>query len=138
MATGLNGTDVLLKIGQKFISGQTSSSLDETIDIIETTTKFSANKAKTKMGGEYSATMSVDCKVDPSDSTNATYEETRTTMISREAVSFIIGGTGVGDKYITGNCIISGMSAAHPQNDATTFSVSLEITGLPTTGTVTT
>lgn len=138
MPTGLNGSDVLLKIGAKFIGGQTGSSLDETVDIIETTTKFSTGKAKTKMGGEYSFTLSVDCSVNPDDATNATYEETRATMLARELVTFIIGGTEVGDKYITGSCIISGMSASHPQNDRVTFSVSIEGSGLPTTGTVTT
>lgn len=138
MATGKNGSDVLLKIGSKYISGQTSSSLDEAIDMIETTTKLSTARAKTFMSGEYGATMSVDCSYDPSDSTNTTYEEARAVLLAGEPVAFVIGGINVGDKFISGNCLFSGIGSSHPENDRVTFSVSIQVTGATATGTVTT
>lgn len=136
--TGVNGTSILMKIGTKLLAGQISASIDEAIDIIETTSKLSASRAKTHIGGEYGATLSVECSVDPTDVANADYWETRTTMIAREKVAFTLGGVNAGDKYLTGYLIISRLSPSYPQNDRVTFSLDATIVGLPTQGTVTT
>lgn len=136
--TGVNGSTILLKIGSKLLAGQLSASLDETIDLIQTTHKLTSSSAKTYIAGEYGATMSVECSVDPSDSTNTDYWEVRSTMISREPVQFTLGGIEAGDKYMSGNCVISGLSKANPQSDKVTFTLNATVTGLPTVGTVTT
>ena len=133
---GINGTLMLMKIGAKYLAGQQSASLDESVDEIEVTTKFSSDRAKEFFGGEISATGSVECIVDPDDSTNATYEETKITMRSRELVSFTIGGTEAGDDYEYGSLLITGMSKAMPQNDKVTFTLNYRVSGAVKSDTV--
>lgn len=135
--SGVNGTLALLKIGSKYVSGQLGGSLDESVDIIEVTDKFSPERAKEKMGGEISGTGSIECQINPSDTTNATYAEVKATMRARELVDFAFGEITVGSTYETGKLIISGISKAIPQNDRITFTVNFETSGPIKTETVT-
>ena len=135
--SGVNGTLALLKIGSKYVSGQLGGSLDESVDIIEVTDKFSPERAKEKMGGEINGTGSIECQINPADTTNASYAEVKATMRARELVDFAFGDTTVGATYETGKLIISGISKAIPQNDRITFTLNFETSGPISTATVT-
>jgi len=134
--SGINGTTILFKLGTKLVAGQTSANYDESVDVIETTSKLSVERWKTKIGGEISGSGSVECIVDPNDTTNATYAEVLAAVRARELVDFSIGGTATGDKFQTGKCILTSISNAYPQNDKVTFSLSFETSGKITEGTV--
>ncbi len=134
--TGVNGTAVLMKIGTKLLAGQMSTSFDESVSIIATTNKLSANRAATSIGDEYSAKFSIECMENPDDAVNATYAEVRTTFLAREAVAFTFGGLEAGDAYITGYLIIESLSKAAPKSDKVTYTISAVVTGYPITGVV--
>jgi predicted secreted protein len=135
--SGINGTLALLKIGSKYVTGQLGGSFDESVDIIDVTTKFSSEAAKEKIGGEIGGSGSIECAIDPSDSTNASYADVKATLRARELVAFAFGDqTTVGSTYETGNLILSGVSKAIPQNDRITFTVNFETSGPITTATV--
>ena len=142
MATGVNGSSILLKIeingSTKLVQGQISGSHEATVDTAESTHKLSANGAKTYIPTEHGFTISAECKVDPGDATNATYSDVYAAMKAKQIIDYAYGGVAVGQKYYYGECIITGLSESAPQADVETFSITLQVTGDETEGTVTT
>ena len=143
MATTLvaNGSKILIKLTmggtEKLLAGQISGSHDLKVDVFETTSKSSANGAKTYEAGEHTITYKVDCVVDPADSTNAQYTDVFATVKAKTAVAYKWGGIVSGDKIYTGNAIITGLSQSAPKGDKISFSIDLQVTGDETEGTVT-
>ena len=141
-ATGINGSAILLKIEisgtPKIVQGQVSGTHDGTVDTAETTHKLSANGAKTYIPTEHSFTISAECKVDPSDATNATYSQVYAAFKAKQIIDYSYGSTVAGQKYYSGECIITGLSESAPQSDCETFSITLQVTGDETESTVTT
>lgn len=142
MATGRNGSAILFKIevngSTKVVSGQISGSHEGTADVIDTTNKLSSNGAKTSILGEHGWTYTVECKVDPGDSTNASYSDVHAAFKSKAILDYTYGGVVVGAKYYSGECNITSLSESAPQNDAETFSMSVQVTGDESESTVTT
>lgn len=140
MATGMNGSAILLKIDvsgtPKLIGGQISGSHEGSADAIETTSKLSTGGAKTYIVGEHGFTMNVECKVNPDDSTNASYSDVYTAFKAKAVLSYVYGGIVAGQKTYSGECIITGISESAPQNDVETFSLSIQTSGEETEGTV--
>ena len=140
MATGMNGSAILLKIDvsgtPKLISGQISGSHEGSADAIETTTKLSTGGAKTYIVGEHGFTMSIECKTNPEDNTNATYSDLYTAFKAKAVLSYVYGGIVAGQKTYSGECIITGISESAPQNDTETFSLSIQASGDETEDTV--
>lgn len=137
---GRNGSSILLQLTiggtLKTIAGQISGSHDLTVDTVDTTHKLSANAAKTFMATEHTATMSVDCQVDPNDSTNATYSDVYAAAKAKAAIAYSYGSATVGEKYYTGSAIITGVSQSAPKADKITFTLNLQVTGDETENTV--
>lgn len=142
MATGVNGSSILLKIEvngtPKIVQGQVSGTHDGTVDTAETTHKLSTGGAKTFIPTEHTWTISAECKVDPGDNTNATYSEVYAAFKAKAIIDYTYGAVAVGGKYYSGECIITGLSESAPQADVETFSITLQVTGDETEGTVTT
>lgn len=136
---GRNGSSILLQLtvggSLKTIAGQISGSHDLTVDTVDTTHKLSPNAAKSFIATEHTATMSVDCQVDPSDSTNATYSDVYAAAKAKAAIAYSYGSTTAGEKYYTGNAIVTGISESAPKADKITFTVSLQVTGEETENT---
>lgn len=126
---GIDGSFALLKIGQKYVGGQLGGSLDETVDVEDITHKFSPDRSKEFLGTEISASGSIECMVDPNDSTNATYTEVKTTMRAREAVDFTFGEMINGATLEKGKLIITGISKAIPKAGKITFTLNFQVTG---------
>lgn len=140
MATGKNGSAILLKLevtgGTKIVQGQVSGTFDGAVDTIDTTNKLTTGGAKTAIAGEHGYTISAECKIDPGDATNATYSEVFAAFKAKAIIDFYYGSTVATEKYMSGECIITGLSESAPQNDSETFSISLLVTGEVTENTV--
>lgn len=131
-----NGTTIVLKIGDVLVVGETQSSLNLTRDMIETTSKHSTGQAKTYIAGEKGATISASGLYDPDDATYG-YSEAFSHYDAGTSVAFVIGGTTSGDPIYSGSALISSLTLDNPQNDKSTFSVELQVTGEITEGAVT-
>lgn len=133
----MNGTKVLTKLGvaasEAAITGEVSSSQDFSFDMIETTVKASAERAKTYETGEHGGTFSVEAKVKLTD--GATIKALFDAAKAGTAQSTIVSSDEVGDIEITGTALISGISLGEPQNDVRTVTYNLQFTG-PITATV--
>ena len=124
-----NGSDVLLLIGTTKISGETANSLNLIRDAIETTHKHSAEKAKTYMPGESGATISVSGCLDPTNIIDWGYATAFTAWKNASVFTFAVGGIVAGDTVYEGSAFITSLTLDNPQNDRSTFSVELQITG---------
>ena len=129
-----NGTDILIKLATSVVDGTVSQTIDLPIDMIDVTTKDSANKDKEYLAGEGGGSISVEGKWAESTSNYSTADiiDARN---ARAAVAFVFGGTTTGDLVLTGSAIISNFTWAAPKNGESTWSMTLQITGTITRST---
>lgn len=128
----MNGTLAVTKLGANAgsvaaITGEVSNSIDFAFDMIETTVKASAEKAKTFETGEYGGTLSVESKVKVSD--GATIKGLYDAAKAGTAQATEVSSGLAGDIKITGSCLISGISLGNPENDVRTVTYNLQFTG---------
>ena len=127
-----NGTQVLLKIVDTggtpaTIVGQTTSTLDRSVDMIETTVKASPSRAKTYEAGEIGGTISCEAQVKNDEGTAMV--ALHTAAAAGTVQDFLYTSGVVGDVEFSGSALISSLSIGDPQNDVRTISYSLQITG---------
>ena len=128
-----NGSDVLLKLSGTTVDATTSQEFNWDVDMLDATTKDS-DKHKEYIAGEDGGTISIEGKLDETDTNTAM--ALLTTSQAKVAVAFVHGRTAVGAKTITGNCLLSNVKISSPQNGVQTWSASMQITGNITQGTV--
>jgi predicted secreted protein len=126
-----NGTNLVLKIGSKTFVGESSNSLNFTSDMIETTSKASTSGAKTYIPGETGCTISASGIYDPA-SANWGYSDALTALQAGTSLTFYLGGFDTGDKFYSGSCYISSLTIDNPQNDKSTWSCELQVSGVVT------
>lgn len=131
-----NGSLIVLKLATKKIVGETNNSMSFTRDMIETTNKHSVGLAKTYIPGEKGATLSAGGLFDPTDITNWGFDDAFAAWNAGTLIAFIMGGTETGDATYSGSAYISSLSKDNPQNDRSTFTVELQVTGEITEGVV--
>lgn len=124
MATGqkIAGVDVLVKVGDVVIGGQSSCTLNRTMEIIETTDKTS-NGWTSKIGGVKDWNIEMDAFMIVGD---AGYKAMNDAFKSREPleVECNIAGT-----TYSGQALVSELPLEAPQDDAVTLSTTLEGSG---------
>jgi hypothetical protein len=138
------GTYVMLKLGGILLVGESSVSFKSAQTMIETSSKISGLVA-TFQGGRITQTISVSgiASTDPSASTYG-LKAALEAQVANEEIAFVIteytdetGDTPfTGAIELTGNCLISNVSADFPDNDKASFSLDMQITGGTTPGTV--
>lgn len=122
-----NGTQVLLSLEGTALVGQVTSGIDFTFDMIETTVKSSAGRAKTYEVGENGGTLSCESQLSNNEGTAqaALYAAAK----AGTPQTFLLTSAIAGDVEYTGECLVSGISISAPKNDVRTISYSLQITG---------
>lgn len=128
MATGqkIAGVDVLVKIGDVIVGGQSGATLNRSMNMIETSDKTN-NGWVTKIGGlkEFSIEMEAFMVVG-----DAGYKALSDAFKSRAEIDVEIStGTGIGHITFTGKALIGDFPIEASQDDAVTFSITLEGTG---------
>ena len=136
-----DGKFVVVKVGAITALGQTSSSLEFTVDMLETTDKLSKNVTtgithKTYIAGDRDATISIDFNTkDDANGFPALYALYATQVVT---ATITYGGEKPGDKFYTVTGWLSNLSTTDPQNAISTGSATFQASGVPTEGTVTT
>lgn len=126
MATGqkIAGVDILVKVGTPAVAvgGQSGATLNRSMNVIETTDKTS-NGWVTKIGGtkEWSVELESFMVVD-----DAGFKALNTAFKNRTEVDVEMA---VGSITFKGKALISDFPLEAPQDDAVTFSITLEGTG---------
>lgn len=134
------GTLVLIKVGTKVLIGQNSLSYQETVTMIEISSKTSGNYAEF-VSGRISSTMSVSgIAATNKEATEAGYWELKAAVSAGNAVTvtFTEYTTEAGTTAVTGaekisvSAYVSNLTWEAPDNAANTFSCDLQMTGAPT------
>jgi hypothetical protein len=136
-----DGKYVIVKVGSIEVLGQTSGSLEYSVDMLETTDKLSKDPTtgithKTYIAGDRDGTISIEFNTkDDADGFPALFAlyAGQTTP-----ATLIYGGTKPGDKFYTQTGWLSSLSTTDPMNAISTGSASFQKSGAPTEGTVTT
>ena len=124
-----SGSLILLKMGNRVIEGLTSNEFSAEADQLECTSKLSGGY-KEFISGEKGATISLEGKYnDTATGTNVTLKEIMDTFEAGAQVEFFMGGSDNDDLVIEGDANIQSITWAAPQNEISTFSATLQVSG---------
>lgn len=129
----MNGTAILLKIGDTSIAKLTSNNLKVNRNLIDVSNKDSAGW-KESIYGQGSGGFDFE-GVFNEDGTWG-FDEAYAAIAAKTVLVARYASEVSGDKYYEANCLLTSISQSAPMEDKVTFSGSLEFTGAPTTGTV--
>jgi TP901-1 family phage major tail protein len=115
------GVDILVKVGTPavVVGGQSSATINRSMEVIETTDKTSGGWV-TKIGGIKEWSVDMDAFMCVGD---AGYKALNDAFKNRETVDV---ETAIGDTLYKGKALISDFPIEAPQDDAVTFSITLE------------
>jgi hypothetical protein len=122
-----NGTNFTLQIDTDLIFGETTSEMQFSTDVFETTVKSSTGRKKTFESGEHGFTGSASMIVSAAD--GAKIKAIIDHKDAGVALPFVFGGTAIGDFKIEGNVILTSANVPAPKNEARTIDIEFQGTG---------
>lgn len=138
MATKV-GTRVLIKVASKLLVGQTSVSSSMSATMIEISNKLSGKHSEFEYG-RINETLAVEGIASSSkEATLEGYWELRSAMNAHTKVAVVLteyddetaAADTTGAETVTYSALISSLDISFPDNDKSTFSCNLQITGVP-------
>jgi hypothetical protein len=130
-----NGTNFTIQIGTELIFGETTSEMQFSTDVFETTVKANAGRKKTFESGEHGFTGSASLIISAADGIKV--KAIIDAKDAGEELAFVYGGTAVGDFKIEGFVILSSTNVPAPKNEARTIDVEFQGTGVYTVSVIT-
>lgn len=121
-----NATSIILKIATKTLIGEVSSSISSSVDVIDVSSKASARTRKI-LPGRVSENISFESLADDSNTTDYGYSTAHAAMTDGTKVAWTIT-RGV-TTLKSGNGYITSLTQDNPDNDRSTMSGTIEITG---------
>jgi|TARA_R110002167_G_scaffold245999_1_gene451427 hypothetical protein len=121
------GSDAVIKIGSDTLIQCSSFSIDKTVDNAETSAI--STTAKTFVNTLESWTGSLSIFYDAADAATTAILTATAGNTGPVVISFYYEGTATGDKYLTGNGLMSGLSWTGEANGVFTADVSVTGTG---------
>ena len=134
-----DGKYVIVQVGAVTALGQTSASLEFTVDMLETTDKLSKDPAtgithKTYIAGDRDGTISIDFNTKDDANGFPALFALYAGQVAPATLTY--GGQANGDKFYTVTGWLTNLSTTDPMNAISTGSASFQATGVPTEGTV--
>jgi len=130
------GYKTVLKFDAKTIVGYRTTGMDIDADMAEATTGESTNQWKEYIPMFKGMTFSVSGLYDP-DTENESVDDVIILIKAGTKFTAKFGGEEVGDKYESADAYISHVSVEGPYDDLKSYTIDVQVTGEPTTGTVT-
>jgi len=124
-----NATNIILKLATKELIGEISSSINSSVDVIDVSSKASG-RVRNILPGRVSENISFESLADDTNSTDYGYATAHAAMKAGTAVAFTITRDVVEIKAGTG--YITSLTKDNPDNDRSTMSGTLEISGATT------
>ena len=128
---GQNATYIKLQIGGSDFVGETSMSVNSSVDAIETSSK-AGGRVRTLLPGRVAENISFESLADD-ESADYGYDDAYTAMAAGTEVSFEImrvdstGSQVDGSEKITGSGYITSLTQDNPDNDRSTMSGTIEV-----------
>ena len=125
----MNGTLILLKVEGNVIEALTTNSFESSTDMIECTSK-SSGRFKEFIPGEMGATIAFEGKYnDTGTGSNLTMADLMGYYTAGTKIDFVMGGTTASNEIVEGEGYLSDITWDAPQNEITTFSGSIQVSG---------
>jgi hypothetical protein len=136
-----DGKKVIVKIGGDTFLGQTSSSLDFSVDMLETTDKLTKDPVtgithKTYIAGDRDGTIGIDFNSKDDPEGFPLLFDLYASQVVPATITY--GGEEPGDKFYTLSGWLSNATRTDGQNAIATGSATFQKTGVPVEGTVST
>lgn len=131
--TVLNGTKMILYVGEVAVAGATSHSLSLNMDTRETTNKDSAGWRELL---ESVRNWSMSGEGLKSFAANFGHDELALLIVNREKVTIKLSTEETGDTFYSGSAWLTTVDSDYPNEDNSTFSFTFEGTGPLTPNTV--
>jgi hypothetical protein len=136
-----DGKKVIVKIGGDTFLGQTSSSLDFSVDMLETTDKLTKDPVtgithKTYIAGDRDGTIGIDFNSKDDPEGFPLLFDLYANQVVPATITY--GGEEPGDKFYTLSGWLSNATRTDGQNAIATGSATFQKTGVPVEGTVST
>lgn len=129
-----DGKQIIIKVGSVTVLGQTSGSLEYSVDMLETTDKLSKDPVtgithKTYIPGDRDGTISIEGNT----SMDANGWPELYDLYAKQTVAATIyyGSTKAGEKYYSQSGFLSAVSRNDGQNAIATYSATFQKTGAP-------
>ena len=129
------GYKIVLQFDSKVLCGFRNTSMDVDADMAESTTGESTNQWKEYVPMYKGMTFSVDGLYDP-DTSNESVLQVLTLLKNGTKFTAIYGGEEVGDEYETADAYITHVGRTGDYSDLSGYTVDVQVTGEPTSGTV--
>ena len=123
-----SGNLIFLEWDSTDVVGLTDKSIDFSTDMIDTTNQQSTGGWKSYVPGEKGATISFSGIYDESGAEGAT--SLWADLVAGTEVDFKIGEKTTGAAFWSGHGIVSGLTIRGPKNDATSYSGTIQVTGI--------
>jgi len=124
-----NATNIILKLATKELIGEISSSINSSVDVIDVSSKASG-RVRNILPGRVSENISFESLADDTNSTDYGYATAHAAMKAGTLVAFTITRDVVEIK--AGSGYITSLTKDNPDNDRSTMSGTLEISGATT------
>lgn len=129
-----DGKQIIVKVGSVTVLGQTSGSLEYSVDMLETTDKLSKDPVtgithKTYIAGDRDGTISIEGNT--SMDANGWPELYDIYAGQTVAATIYYGSTTAGEKYYSQSGWLSSLSRTDGQNAIATYSATFQKTGAP-------
>ena len=121
------GSDAVIKIGSDTLIQCSSFSIDKTVDNAETSAISTTSKTFVNTLDSWTGSLSI--FYDAADSATTAILTATAGNTGPVVISFYYEGTATGDKYLTGNGLMSGLSWTGEANGVFTADVSVTGTG---------
>ena len=118
----INGTDILVLIGDELVGSQQDSSFEDTTESIDTSSKDS--RARTVIPGRYSSTVSLDALYVVSDTAYGLLQDAM-----RDGTTVIIKRQEEGAELEQATAVLTSLSTEAPDQDVAVVSASFDISG---------
>jgi TP901-1 family phage major tail protein len=129
----LNGTALVLKVGATNVAKGKSNTFNISRATIDVSNKDSAGW-KESIYGQGSGSFDFEGVFEESGTWG--WDEAYAAMVAKTVLTVRMATATVGDKYYEASCLITSGSLSAPMEDAVTWSATFEITGAPSTGSV--
>lgn len=129
------GYKIVLKFDGKVLCGFRNTNMDLDADMAEATTGDSTNQYKEYVPMYKGMTFAVDGLYNP-DTANQSVLDCITLLKNGTKFTAIYGGIETGDEYETADAYITHVGKTGPYDDLSGYTIDVQVTGEPTSGTV--
>ena len=130
------GYKIVLQFDTKTIVGYRSHDMDASVDMADATTGESTDQWKESLPMFKGMKFSVGGLYDPTGGDNDSFDDAYDLLAAGTLFTAKYGNTATGSRFYSASAYITSVKISGAYNDLASYTIEVEVTGKPTTGTV--